>query len=488
MRRGPIVYCLESVDLPLGVELADVTISPDMHVETQYEASLLGGVTTLKARARAREGRGWDNSLYREITPAKARTIDIRMIPYYAWGNRGDSQMSVWAPRASAEPGDPVFVLDAKAFEHHVEFFNDMEPENIVNYVPNRQSWAWMRDNIPLFECPDKGFEQVYYYRWWTFRKHLKQTPDGFVFTEFLDKVGHSGKHNTISCALGHHIAEGSWLRDPRYIDEYARFWYLGHEGGMQPHFHAYSNWATAALYRRYLVNRDRAFLTSLLDAFLADYQGWVQERGVETGLFWQYDVRDGMEESISGGRKVRNLRPPLNSYLYANAAAISKVAELAGRDEIAGEYAEKAAKLKSLIHGLLWDDEAEFFKVRRPDGDAGRCPGGDRIHSLVLRPARAGIRAGMAATSRSAGIQGPDGHHDRGAQAPSVPQPRRGDVRVGRSRLALRDEPDARGPGQRAPRLPAILCEQGGLLRGSSDVRPSPSASWQAVHRGVPR
>ena len=72
VRRGPIVYCLESVDLPPGVELADVTISPDMHVETQYEASLLGGVTTLKARARAREGRGWDNSLYREITAAKA--------------------------------------------------------------------------------------------------------------------------------------------------------------------------------------------------------------------------------------------------------------------------------------------------------------------------------------------------------------------------------------------------------------------------------
>ena len=102
-----------------------------------------------------------------------------------------------------------------------------------------------MKDNVPFFECPDKSFEQIYYFRWWTFRKHLKQTPDGFVFTEFLDKVGHSGKHNTISCALGHHIYEGSWLRDQRYIDEYARFWYVGHEGGLQPHFHQYSNWAT---------------------------------------------------------------------------------------------------------------------------------------------------------------------------------------------------------------------------------------------------
>ena len=78
-----------------------------------------------------------------------------------------------------------------------------------------------MKDNVPFFECPDKSFEQIYYFRWWTFRKHLKKTPDGFVFTEFLDKVGHSGKYNTISCALGHHLYEGSWLRDQRYIDEY---------------------------------------------------------------------------------------------------------------------------------------------------------------------------------------------------------------------------------------------------------------------------
>lgn len=369
VRRGPIVYCLESVDLPQGVVLADVTISPDVHMEAQHEASLLSGVTALKAKASAREGRNWDNALYREITPARTRTIDIRMIPYHAWGNRGDAQMSVWVPLASGAPSEPMFVLDAEAFKHHVEFFNGMEPENIINHVPNRQSWVWMKDNVPFFECPDKAFEQVYYYRWWTFRKHLKKTPDGFVFTEFLDRVGHSGKHNTISCALGHHIAEGSWLRDPRYIDEYARFWYVGHEGDLQPHLHKYSNWGTAALYRRYLVNLDKAFLTGLLDAFVADYQGWVQEKSTDSGLLWQYDVRDGMEESISGGRRVQNLRPPLNSYLYASAVAISRVAELAGREELAREYAEKAARLKSLIHELLWDAEAEFFKVRRSDG-----------------------------------------------------------------------------------------------------------------------
>jgi hypothetical protein len=274
---------------------------------------------------------------------------------------------------ASAFPSqgqsDSMFVLDADAFKHHVDFFNTMEPENIVNYIPNDQSWQWMKQNIPFFECPDKGFEQVYYFRWWTFRKHLKQTPDGFVFTEFLDQIGHSGKYNTISCALGHHVYEGTWLRDKRYIDQYARFWYTGNQGGPQPHFHKYSNWGTWALYRRYLVNRDGAFVAGLLDAFIRDYEAWTAEQGMENGLYWQYDTRDGMEESISGSRKVKNARPPLNSYMYANALAISKIAQMAGRADVAEEYAQKATRLRALVCDLLWDDEAKFFKVRRTDG-----------------------------------------------------------------------------------------------------------------------
>ena len=262
-----------------------------------------------------------------------------------------------------------MFVLNAETFRHHVDLFNTMEPENIVNHISNEKSWKWMKDNVPFFECPDRNFEQIYYFRWWTFRKHLKQTPDGFVFTEFLDEVGHAGKHNTISCALGHHIYEGTWLHDGRYIDDYARFWYKGHEGDLQPHLHKYSNWGTLALYRRYLVNQDKAFLVGLLEAFVRDYETWVSEHGLENGLLWQYDVRDGMEESISGSRRVRNARPPLNSYMYANAMAISRVARLAGREALARKYAAEAARLRSLVHELTWDDEAGFFKVRHPDG-----------------------------------------------------------------------------------------------------------------------
>ena len=259
-------------------------------------------------------------------------------------------------------------VLSPETFQHYVDYFNKMETENIVNAIPNAQSWSWMKDNIPFFECPDETIERIYYYRWWTFRKHLKKTPDGFVFTEFLDNVGHSGKYNTISCALGHHIYEGTWLRNSRCIGEYAKFWYTGNNGGLQPHLHKYSNWATAALYRRYLVNQDKILLATLLNAFVQDYKAWQSEKGVDNGLFWQYDVRDGMEESISGGRKVQNMRPPLNCYMYANAQAIASVAEIAGNLELSQEYSQIAADLKSRIQQLLWNDKDHFFQSLRPD------------------------------------------------------------------------------------------------------------------------
>ncbi|MEJ5258857.1 MAG: glycosyl hydrolase family 65 protein [Anaerohalosphaeraceae bacterium] len=259
-------------------------------------------------------------------------------------------------------------VLNPDSFRHYVDAFNQMDEEPIVNAVPNAQAWQWMKENTPFFECPDKELEEIYYFRWWTFRKHIKETPSGLVLTEFLDKVSHSGPYNTISCAVGHHIYEGTWLRDQRLIDDYARFWYTGHNGSLQPHFHKYSNWATWALYRRYWVHPDRDFLIGLLDAFVEDLNRWRAEKGLENGLFWQFDVRDGMEESISGSRKEKNIRPPLNCYLYANMLAVSKIAQMAGRDSLAREYAEQAVRLKERIQKHLWDPQAKFFKVLHPD------------------------------------------------------------------------------------------------------------------------
>jgi len=264
---------------------------------------------------------------------------------------------------------DASQVLNPEDFKHYVEYFNGMEDEDVINFVPNAEAWSWMKENIPFFECPDKDFEQIYYYRWWTYRKHIKKTPAGFVLTEFITPVKHAGVYNTISCALGHHLYEGRWLKNQQYLNDYVLFWFRGNSGKPQEHFHKYSSWVADALYNRYLVTGDKEFLIDLLPDLVRDYQKWEEEKLLPNGLFWQYDVRDGMEESISGSRKAKNARPTINSYMYGNAQAISKIAKMAGDMDLSEKFHKKAVQIKDLVQKNLWDNDAKFFKVRFENG-----------------------------------------------------------------------------------------------------------------------
>jgi hypothetical protein len=261
-------------------------------------------------------------------------------------------------------------ILRADDFRHHVDRFTAAESETVVNLVPNSAAWPWIVDNAPLFDCPAGEFEEIYYFRWWIYRKHIRATPDGRVLTEFLTPVNHAGPHNTVACALGHHLAEGRWLRDQAFLDEYARFWFRsGPNGGPAEHFHKFSSWAAAALYERALVTGNRQFLIDLLDDLAADYRVWETERRTADGLFWQFDVRDGMEESITGSRTAQNIRPTINSYMVANARAIAAIAAWANRPETATEFNAKSDALAAAMIDSLWDPQDKFFKVRLASG-----------------------------------------------------------------------------------------------------------------------
>lgn len=287
--------------------------------------------------------------------------------PEISW-SAAPVSLLVWLVGLGLGPGicaaDPA-ILKPAALAYHLEAFNSADDETVTNYITNARSGDWLRQNIPLFECPDREVEELYYFRWWTFRKHVVHTPRGFVLTEFLTPVRHAGAFNTISCAAGLHLAEGRWLRDGRYLDDYTRFWLRGPNGKPQPHFHNFSSWFAAAVYDRYLVNGDKRFVTRLLPDLVTDYRQWEKDRQLTNGLFWQYDVRDGMEESISGSRTEKNLRPTINSYMFANARAIAAIARLANQPKLASEFTTKASELKRLTQAQLWDTNASFFKVR---------------------------------------------------------------------------------------------------------------------------
>src|SRR5262249_36419238 len=98
VQRGPVVYCLESTDLPADVRVSDVIIPRDIPLRPRLDPALLGGVSLLEGRAAARPAGDAAGPLYRELADDRARPVDLRLIPYYAWGNRGRSEMTVWIP------------------------------------------------------------------------------------------------------------------------------------------------------------------------------------------------------------------------------------------------------------------------------------------------------------------------------------------------------------------------------------------------------
>ena len=263
------------------------------------------------------------------------------------------------------------FVLHADTYKHYIDSFNAHDEELYPQYITNAESWNFLAKNIPLFDCPDQQLEQTYYFRWWTYRKHIRKTPEGFVILEFLPDVSWAGKYNTISCAAAPHVYEGRWLRDQQYINDYLSFWFRG--GG---NIRSYSSWLADAAYQQFSVTGQAALVKALLPDFKANYEAWEKEKLDSTQLFWQQDNRDGMEISICGTYSTdeTGYRATINSYMFAEASAIAQIASLSGQAALSRQYQKKAQTIKTNLQHKLWDPKAEFFKVMPRNGRMELC------------------------------------------------------------------------------------------------------------------
>ena len=93
VERGPLVLCVESVDLPGGVDVGDIELVAPPTVRTGES-----GVTAL-ARVRADRPGGWPYGAADGAgEDAAGAELEIPLTPYHAWGNRGPTTMRVWLP------------------------------------------------------------------------------------------------------------------------------------------------------------------------------------------------------------------------------------------------------------------------------------------------------------------------------------------------------------------------------------------------------
>jgi DUF1680 family protein len=98
VQRGPVVYCLESADLPEGVKVENIVIPADAKLKPRYESNMLDGVATITTEAIAEANPTWTGGLYRPKQTEGEKRIPLKLVPYYAWANRGAGEMTVWLP------------------------------------------------------------------------------------------------------------------------------------------------------------------------------------------------------------------------------------------------------------------------------------------------------------------------------------------------------------------------------------------------------
>jgi uncharacterized protein len=108
LERGPLVYCIETADLPAGIDLEQVRLDPAVLPEPVARADIGTGIVGLDVAAVRRRFDGSDWPYFETGDPARTTgdrgdgaqdpAIPLRAIPYFAWANRAVEAMRVWIP------------------------------------------------------------------------------------------------------------------------------------------------------------------------------------------------------------------------------------------------------------------------------------------------------------------------------------------------------------------------------------------------------
>ncbi len=97
LQRGPVVYCVEAVDH--GGRAFDLVLPRSSSLEAVPQPGLLGGVVTVRGKARRLPASDWTDRLYQPV--ADGREVELTAVPYHVWDHRDPGEMTVWLPEAA---------------------------------------------------------------------------------------------------------------------------------------------------------------------------------------------------------------------------------------------------------------------------------------------------------------------------------------------------------------------------------------------------
>jgi DUF1680 family protein len=98
VKRGPIVYCIESAGIPKDKKVFELSLSSNINLKPQNIVIDNANLVSLSGKATVIDNAKWTNQLYREVNSKPLGIVDVQLIPYFAWGNRGHVEMETWIP------------------------------------------------------------------------------------------------------------------------------------------------------------------------------------------------------------------------------------------------------------------------------------------------------------------------------------------------------------------------------------------------------
>ncbi|MNK74373.1 Non-reducing end beta-L-arabinofuranosidase [compost metagenome] len=96
VKRGPLVYCLESDQLPAKISVNDVALNLKSKFTINNFLLNNRNLVSIDAEAVINSNNSWNKSLYKPLSSKDATAVSIKLIPYFAWGNKGKGEMTVW--------------------------------------------------------------------------------------------------------------------------------------------------------------------------------------------------------------------------------------------------------------------------------------------------------------------------------------------------------------------------------------------------------
>lgn len=194
-------------------------------------------------------------------------------------------------------------------------------------------------------------------------------------------------------------IASGNVFYNPELAkDEMRTLFDYQARNGMVPDFigydKTYNNWrdskppiAAWAAMNVYAETKDRNFIEEMFDKLLLFHNWWYAERDHDHNGICEYGSTDGSliaacwesgmdngvrfddSEMLQNGENAWSMNQEnicLNSFLYQEKMALSKMAEILGRDSLAENLASEAEGIKKFIQTKMFDEETGFFYDRK--------------------------------------------------------------------------------------------------------------------------